>query len=60
MEIAEYTINNEYINSLYGFSDFTTARFIYFSPGESTLQFSHEGSTEFIAFTEVRLLAETF
>ncbi len=60
MEIAEYTINNEYINSLYGFSDFTTARFIYFPPGESTLQFSHEGSTEFIAFTEVRLLAETF
>lgn len=54
-EIAEYTVSNQYIQNLYQDSDFSTQRFIYAPPGESTLQFTHEGSAAIDAFVEVRI-----
>lgn len=37
MQIAEYTINGEFVADRYADSDFSTERFIYAPPGESTL-----------------------
>lgn len=59
MEIAEYTINNEYVQSLYGQSDFATTRFLYFPPGRSKITFTHEGTGPIDAWIEVRQLATT-
>ncbi len=59
MEIAEYTISNEYVQSLYGQSDFATTRFLYFSPGKSKVTFTHEGTGPIDAWIEVKQLATT-
>lgn len=57
MEIAEYTLNGEFVKDLYSNSDFSTARFIYVPAGESTLTFTHEGTGTIDAYVEVEKLA---
>lgn len=59
MEIAEYTISNEYVQSLYGQSDFATPRFLYFPPGKTKITFTHEGTGAIDAWIEVKQLATT-
>lgn len=59
MEIAEYTLNNEYVQNRYSSSDFSTARFIYVPPGRSTISFTHEGTAGINAYVEVEKLAYT-
>lgn len=56
LEIAIYTTENEWVEDVYQQSDFSTARFIYAPPGDSTLKFSHEGSQELNVSVEVRCL----
>lgn len=58
LEIAIYTTENEWVEDAYQQSDFSTARFIYAPPGESTLKFSHEGSQEMNVSVEVRAYYE--
>ena len=57
MEIAEYALDGTYIQNLYQSSDFSTGRFIYAPPGESTLTFSHDGTSDIVAYVEVEKLA---
>lgn len=57
MEIAEYALDGTYIQNLYQSSDFSTGRFIYAPPGESTLTFSHDGTSDITAYVEVEKLA---
>lgn len=59
LEIAEYTIDNEYVQNLYHVSDFETERFISIPPGDSTLFLSHQGADEITAYAEVIKIAET-
>lgn len=59
MEIAKRGLNNELIADEYQNSDFSTERFIFAPPGESTLSFSHEGSEILNAVVEVQTLADT-
>lgn len=42
MEIAEYTTDNELVGNRYAESDFSTERFVYAPPGESTLTVTNE------------------
>lgn len=58
LEIAIYTTENEWVEDVYQQSDFSTARFIYAPPGDSTLKFSHEGSQELNVSVEVRAYYE--
>ena len=58
LEIAIYTTENEWVEDVYQQSDFSTARFVYAPPGESTLKFSHEGSQEMNVSVEVRAYYE--
>ena len=58
LEIAIYTTENEWVEDVYQQSDFSTARFIYAPPGDSTLKFSHEGSQELNVSVEVRTYYE--
>ena len=58
LEIAIYTMENEWVEDVYQQSDFSTARFIYAPPGESMLKFSHEGSQELNVSVEVRAYYE--
>lgn len=57
MEISEYTVNNEFVQSLYGQSDFSTQRFLFAPPGVSRVTFTHEGSGAIDAWIEVKQLA---
>lgn len=57
MEIAEYTLEGTFVQNLYQSSDFSTGRFIYAPPGESTLTFSHDGTSDITAYVEVEKLA---
>lgn len=59
LEIAEYTYDNVFVRNLYPDSDFSTARFLYIPPGESTITFQHEGSSEIDAWIEVKQIATT-
>lgn len=38
LEIAEYTLNNEYVRNLYEYSNFETERFIKVPPGRSAIR----------------------
>lgn len=49
----------EFSRSVYGQSDFSTARFVYAPPGESVITFSHLGSAPIVAIVEVMQLAAT-
>ena len=57
MEIAEYTQGGEFVRSLYQYSDFTTARFLYAPAGDSLVTFSHSGTSDITAYVEVEKLA---
>ncbi len=59
LEIAEYTVNNEYVRSLYAYSDFSKKRFIMIPQGTSILTFTHAGAGELTALVEVIQLAKT-
>jgi len=59
LEIAEYTIDNEFVQNLYAVSDFDTERFVLIPPGDSTLFISHQGTEEIVAYAEVIRIAET-
>lgn len=59
MEIAEYSQNNDFVKDHYQDSDFSTARFVYAPPGESTISFTHEGTGKIVAYVEVERLAYT-
>lgn len=59
LEIAEYTVDNEYVQNLYQDSDFSTARFIMLPPGKSIVSFSHETTSALTATVEVRRIADT-
>lgn len=59
LEIAEYTTSGEYVQNRYQDSDFSTARFIFAPPGESTVTFAHEGVAGINATVEVKQLADT-
>lgn len=60
MEIAEYTLEGTFVQNLYQSSDFSTGRFIYAPPGESTLTFSHDGTSDITAYVEVENLRTLF
>lgn len=53
MEIAEYTKNNEFVQSLYGMSDFTTQRIFTLPKGECTFIVLAQGIQAPKAFLEV-------
>lgn len=59
MEIGEYTLSNEFVRNAYQLSDFSTARFLYLPPGQSTIQFRGSGAEIITAFVEVREIART-
>lgn len=56
MEIAEYTINNEYVADRYGNSDFETDRIVEVPAGASRFTFTQEGGGAVTAFVEVKKL----
>ena len=56
MEIAEYTVNNEFIADRYENSDFETDRLVQVPAGKSRFSFTHEGSGLVTAFVEVKKL----
>lgn len=56
MQIAEYTIDNEYLQDRYANSDFTTDRIFDIPAGRSRITFTHEGSGFVKAFVEVKKL----
>ena len=53
MEIAEYTVDNIYIADRYNMSDFTTERLVQVPAGKSRFAFTHDGTSEVIAWVEV-------
>lgn len=53
MEIAEYTINGQYIADRYGDSDWNTDRLIQVPSGDSRFSFTHDDVNEIIAYVEV-------
>lgn len=57
MEIAEYTSNNEWIQSLYEYSDYSTERFIYVPPGKSKFAVTSDGGLSISAYLEVDKVA---
>lgn len=59
MQISELASDNAFIRSLYQASDFSTARFLYIPPGESTLYFYGDGEEAITAYVEVMQLAAT-
>ena len=59
MQISELASDNTFVQSLYQASDFSTARFLYIPPGESTLYFYGDGEEAITAYVEVMQLAAT-
>ena len=59
MEIGEYTTDNTLVRSVYQLSDFSTGRFLYLPPGESTIRFIGSGQEDINAYVEVREIART-
>ncbi len=56
MQIAEYTLDNEYLQDRYADSDFTTDRIVDIPAGQSRITFTHEGEGVINGFVEVRKL----
>lgn len=54
LELAEYTLNGEFVADRYGVSDFTTERFWELPPGQCTVQFAHDGASAITGYVEVR------
>jgi len=59
LEIAEYTLNNEYVRNLYQASDFTLDNFIYVPVGQSTLRVTGSVQDTIDATIEIEELHET-
>jgi hypothetical protein len=59
MEITLRGVDNSLISDEYQNGDFSTDRFIYAPSGDSTLSFSHDGTTELTVTAEVTTLADT-
>lgn len=59
LEIAEYTLNNEYVRNLYEYSNFETERFIKVPPGRSAIRIYGTTSGEIVAYVEVLEQYET-
>ena len=57
MEIAEYTIQNVYVADRYQDSDFSTARFVYAPPGQSTLSATNESGGDMQVAVELERIA---
>lgn len=57
--IAEYTIDNEYVQDLYGKSDFSTERFVLLKNGENKISFVHEISEPITMSVEAYLKYES-
>lgn len=58
-EIAEYTIDNEYVQSLYDMSDFSTDRFVLLKNGLNKISFVHETSEAISVSVEAQLRYES-
>lgn len=56
MEIAEYTVNNEYVADRYADSDFETDRIVEIPAGNCRFTFTQSGSGSVVAFVEVKKL----
>ena len=56
MEIAEYTVQNEYVADRYGDSDFETDRIVTLPKGKSRFAFTHDGTDFINAWVEVKRL----
>ena len=57
MEIAEYTRDNVFVRDCYGYSDFSTERFIYAPPGDSILRVVDDNAAAIQAVLEVERIA---
>lgn len=57
MEITEYTTDNQYVGNRYAESDFSTARFVYAPPGESTLTVTNETGADVAVAVEMERVA---
>lgn len=57
--IAEYTIENEFVQNLYGKSDFSTERFLLLKNGENKISFMHELSEPITMSVEAFLKYES-
>lgn len=54
MEIAEYTMANEFVRDLYGYSDFTTERIFQLPPGESVVVLTDDSLSVPTGWLEVK------
>ena len=57
--IAEYTINNTYVQNLYNKSDFSTDRFLTLKYGKNKINFVHESSEALIVSVEAMIEYES-
>lgn len=54
MQIAEYTLGDEYVQDLYSASDFSTERFLYAPAGDSVISVSGIGGTTFVGKNKLK------